>query len=115
MKSFLLRLSALCLLAFPAIARAEREFRGAWVATVYNLDWPSKPGLPAAAQKAELRAIFNRAAELKLNAILFQVRPACDALYNAKQEPWSAFLTGRQGESPGYDPLEFAIGEAMRG
>ena len=112
MKTFLLRLAALCLSAFPVIAQAEREFRGAWVATVYNLDWPSKPGLPAAAQKAELRTILNKAAELKLNAILLQVRPACDALYNAKQEPWSAFLTGRQGESPGYDPLEFAISEA---
>lgn len=112
MKTLLLRLLALCLPAFPVIAPAAQEFRGAWVASVYNLDWPSKPGLPAAAQKAELRAILNRAAELKLNAILLQVRPACDALYNAKQEPWSAFLTGRQGESPGYDPLEFAINEA---
>ena len=112
MKLFLLRLLALCLSAFPVISQAEREFRGAWVATVYNLDWPSKPGLPAAMQKAELRAILNKAADLKLNAILLQVRPACDALYNAKQEPWSAFLTGHQGESPGYDPLEFAISEA---
>ena len=112
MKTFLLRLALLCLSAFPVIAQAEREFRGAWVATVYNLDWPSKPGLPAAVQKAELRAILNRAADLKLNAILLQVRPASDALYNAKREPWSAFLTGRQGESPGYDPLEFAISEA---
>ncbi len=112
MKTFLRCLSALCLLGFPVIAHAEREFRGAWVATVYNLDWPSKPGLPAAVQKAELRALLNRAADLKLNAILLQVRPASDALYNAQREPWSAFLTGRQGESPGYDPLEFAITEA---
>ncbi len=112
MKNLLLRLFALCLLAFPVIAHAEREFRGAWVASVYNLDWPSKAGLPAAVQKAELRGILNKAADLKLNAILLQVRPACDALYNAKQEPWSYFLTGRQGESPGYDPLEFAISEA---
>ena len=61
------------------------EFRGAWVATVYNLDWPSKPGSRRRQQKAELRAILDRAAELKLNAILFQVRPACDALYTSKQ------------------------------
>ena len=64
---------------------AEREFRGAWVATVYNLDWPSQPGLPAATQKAELRALLDRAAELKLNAILLQVRPASDALYASQQ------------------------------
>ncbi len=92
--------------------RAEAEFRGAWVATVYNLDWPSKPGLPVAEQKAQLRAILDRAAQLKLNAILFQVRPASDALYASKREPWSAVLMGKQGVSPGYDPLEYAITEA---
>ena len=91
---------------------AEREFRGAWVATVYNLDWPSRPGLPAATQKAQLRALLDRAAELKLNAILLQVRPASDALYASKHEPWSEFLSGSAGVSPGYDPLEFAIAEA---
>ncbi len=95
----------------PAYA-AEREFRGVWVATVYNLDWPSKPGLPAATQKAQLRALLDRAAALKLNAILLQVRPASDALYASKKEPWSKFLTGSAGVSPGYDPLEFAIAEA---
>ncbi len=91
---------------------AEPEFRGAWVATVYNLDWPSKPGLSAAAQKAQLRALLDRAAALKLNAILLQVRPASDALYDSKMEPWSQFLTGKAGVSPGYDPLEFAVAEA---
>src|SRR3954452_23247509 len=58
----------------------EREFRGAWVATVQNIDWPSKAGLPVEQQKAELLAIMDKAAQLKLNAILFQVRPAGDAL-----------------------------------
>ena len=58
--------------------RAAQEFRAAWVASVYNLDWPSKPGLPAATQKAQLRAMLDRARELKLNAILLQVRPASD-------------------------------------
>jgi uncharacterized lipoprotein YddW (UPF0748 family) len=91
---------------------AEREFRGAWVATVYNLDWPSRPGLPAATQQAQLRAILDRAAALHLNAILLQVRPASDALYASKKEPWSEFLTGKAGVSPGYDPLAFAIKEA---
>ncbi|MDQ6656466.1 MAG: family 10 glycosylhydrolase, partial [Verrucomicrobiota bacterium] len=93
-------------------AAAEREFRGVWVATVHNIDWPSKPGLPASAQKAELRALLDRAAELKLTAILLQLRPASDALYASSIEPWSQFLSGKQGTSPGYDPLEFAIAEA---
>ena len=93
-------------------AEAAEEFRGAWVATVFNLDWPSKPGLSAAEQQAQLRAILDRAAQLKLNAILFQIRPASDALYASRIEPWSAFLGGKQGVSPGYDPLAYAITEA---
>lgn len=103
---------ALCAANLASSAAAEKEFRGAWVATVHNIDWPSKPGLPAAAQKAELITILNRAAELKLNAILLQVRPASDALYASGKEPWSQFLSGKQGVSPGYDPLEFAVTEA---
>ena len=90
----------------------RREFRGAWVASVYNLDWPSSPGLSAKEQKNELLAILDRAAELKLNAIVLQVRPQCDALYASQREPWSSFLTGRMGEDPGYDPLAFAVEEA---
>ncbi len=93
-----------------------REFRGVWVATVANIDWPSKPGLTTAQQQAELRAIFDRAAELKLNAVIFQVRPGCDALYESKLEPWSEYLTGQMGRAPDpfYDPLEFAVSEAHK-
>ena len=98
--------------AFCSSLCAAAEFRGAWVATVHNIDWPSKPGLSAAEQKAQLRTILDRAAQLKLNAILLQVRPMSDALYASRFEPWSHFLSGSQGTSPGYDPLEFAIAEA---
>lgn len=94
----------------------QREFRGAWVATVGNSVWPSKPGLPVSEQKAELIAILDRAAQLRMNAIIFQVRPACDALYASKIEPWSEYLTGKMGQPPApfYDPLEFAVVEAHR-
>jgi uncharacterized lipoprotein YddW (UPF0748 family) len=102
------------LLALATARGATAEFRGVWVATVYNIDWPSKPGLATSEQKEQLRALLDRAAELKLNAILLQVRPACDALYASKLEPWSRFLTGQQGVSPGYDPLEYAITEAHK-
>ncbi len=107
-----LLLSRLVCLALDQPPEIPREFRGTWVASVYNLNWPSKAGLSAAQQKAELRAILDRAVSLHLNAILLQVRPSCDALYDSKIEPWSAFLTGKMGQSPGYDPLEWAIGEA---
>ena len=94
--SFTLRLvrASVVLLAL-AISRAsmalasDAEFRGAWVASVYNLDWPSKAGLSAGEQKAQLRALLDRAAQLKLNAILLQVRPESDALYSSRMEPWS--------------------------
>lgn len=95
---------------------APREFRGLWIATVANIDWPSKPGLPAAQQKAELISILNRADQLKLNAIVFQVRPACDAMYPSTNEPWSEYLTGVMGKPPEpfYDPLALAIEEAHK-
>lgn len=93
-----------------------REFRATWVASVYNLDWPSRPGLSSAAQQAELRQILDRAAALNLNAVILQIRPACDALYASPLEPWSPFLTGKMGRPPQpfYDPLEFAVREAHR-
>lgn len=93
-----------------------REFRAAWVATVANIDWPSRPGLPVSQQKAELIRIMDQAAALKLNALIFQVRPACDALYASRIEPWSEYLTGTAGKAPepAYDPLAMAIEEAHK-
>jgi uncharacterized lipoprotein YddW (UPF0748 family) len=91
-----------------------REFRGVWVATVDNIDWPSRPGLPTDSAQAELLTILDRAQALHLNAVVFQVRPSADALYASSLEPWSAYLTGRQGRapSPSWDPLAFAVREA---
>jgi uncharacterized lipoprotein YddW (UPF0748 family) len=96
--------------------RPLREARGAWIATVANLDWPSKPGLPVAQQKGELLAILDKAVQLHLNVLIFQVRPNCDALYASTLEPWSEFLTGQMGKAPEpfYDPLAFAVDEAHR-
>lgn len=92
----------------------RREFRAAWVATVANIDWPSKPGLPVPQQKSEAISILDRAVELNMNAIVFQVRPHADALYISDIEPWSYYLTGQQGKAPDplYDPLQFWIDEA---
>ncbi|MCX7767002.1 MAG: family 10 glycosylhydrolase, partial [Candidatus Sumerlaeia bacterium] len=63
------------------LPQAPREFRGVWVATVNNIDWPSRPGLSTQQQQAELLGILNKCAELNLNAVILQVRPMCDALY----------------------------------
>lgn len=121
-------LASFCLLAPTAFAatnppsmndippRPQREMRGAWIATVANLNWPFKPGLPPEEQRRELVAIMDRAVQLKLNVLILQVRPACDALYSSKLEPWSEFLTGKMGQAPSpfYDPLSFAVTEAHR-
>ena len=91
-----------------------REFRAAWVATVANIDWPSRKGLSSAAQQAEIRTLLDRAVSLKLNAIILQVRPCADALYPSELEPWSEYLSGVQGQAPVpfYDPLALWISEA---
>lgn len=88
-----------------------KEFRGVWIATVNNIDWPSAPGLPVETQKKELRELIERIEQLNLNAVILQVRPAADAFYPSETEPWSYFLTGKQGQAPSpfFDPLAYAI------
>ncbi|MEY3273785.1 MAG: hypothetical protein RLZZ341_2691, partial [Pseudomonadota bacterium] len=97
---------------------SPREVRGAWVATVANIDWPSRPGLPAAQQRAEALALLDRAQALNLNLLVLQVRPAGDAIYPSALEPWTEFLSGAQGRPPwgpgeaAWDPLAFWLEQA---
>lgn len=93
---------------------APREFRAAWVSTVANIDWPSRSNLPPAKQQAEALAILDRARALNLNAIVLQVRPSADAIYPSPLEPWSEYLTGKQGKEPqpAWDPLQFWVAQA---
>ena len=93
----------------PALAR---EFRGLWVATVANIDWPTQQGLTQAAAINEMRVILERARSLRMNAVIVQVRAAGDAIYPSSLEPWSRVLTGTQGTDPGWDPLGTWIAEA---
>lgn len=87
------------------------EFRAAWVATVANINWPSKPGLSTSEQQREALKLLDFLQENNFNAVIFQVRPQTDALYDSELEPWSYFLTGKQGKAPEpyYDPLKFWI------
>ncbi len=96
------------------LPQPSREFRGIWVATVSNIDWPSKPGLSVQQQQQELIDLLDGAAAANLNAVILQVRPMADALYDSPLEPWSIFLTGQsgQGPQPHYDPLAFAVQQA---
>ena len=108
-------------LAAPAAAQLspigpKQEFRGAWIATVANLDWPRDPRAPSSAQQAELVALLDGLEEAGVNAVIFQVRPEGDALYASEIEPWSYWLTAEQGAPPDpfYDPLEFVVDEAHK-
>ncbi|MCK3683540.1 family 10 glycosylhydrolase [Maribellus sp. YY47] len=94
-------------------AQPKYEFRAVWVATVANIDWPSKPGLDTETQKAEAIRILDMHKDLGMNAVILQIRPSGDAFYRSEIEPWSRYLEGTQGQAPNpyYDPLEFWISE----
>ncbi|PNE41454.1 glycoside hydrolase family 10 protein [Streptomyces noursei] len=95
-------------------APVARELRGMWLATVANLDWPTRPGLDRTTQQRQLTMLLDTAVERRLNAVFFQVRPTADALWPSRYEPWAQYLTGVQGRDPGWDPLGFAVREAHR-
>ncbi|RLZ10737.1 glycoside hydrolase family 10 protein [Faecalibacter macacae] len=99
-----------------ALPEINREFRAAWVATVANINWPSKRTLTTDQQKDEAVKILDMLESNNFNAVIFQVRPSGDALYKSNYEPWSYFLTGEIGKSPYpyYDPLEFWVEEAHK-
>ncbi len=93
-----------------------KEMRGVWIATVKNLDYPSSGFLSVEEQKKEFTDMLDYFSETGINAIFFQVRPAADAFYDSKYEPWSEWLTGKQGKAPVpyYDPLKFMIKECHK-
>jgi uncharacterized lipoprotein YddW (UPF0748 family) len=93
---------------------SKREFRGVWIATVVNIDWPLNARATAERQQQELTNLLEFHHQTGINAVMLQVRPAADALYAKSREPWSRYLTGQQGRDPGYDPLELAVTEAHK-
>jgi uncharacterized lipoprotein YddW (UPF0748 family) len=107
---------AYLLLPFFSFCQARTEFRGVWIATVDNIDWPSKGNFNADSQRAEFIRILDMHQRNGMNAIIAQVRPATDAFYPSPYEPWSEWLTGKQGlpPSPYYDPLAFMITETHK-
>ena len=93
---------------------SKNELRGVWVASVINIDWPSKKGLDIEAQKREYISVLEDVKRWNMNAVFVQVKPTGDAFYPSKYSPWSEYLTGSQGTNPGYDPLKFMIDEAHK-
>ncbi|MCA2188025.1 glycoside hydrolase family 10 protein [Nonomuraea cavernae] len=98
----------------PDARYPKRQMRGVWIATVQNIDWPSRAGLSADKQRAEYVRLLDAAAKLNFNAVFVQVRPAADAIYKSPLEPWSRFLTGTPGKDPGWDPMPFLVSEAHK-
>jgi uncharacterized lipoprotein YddW (UPF0748 family) len=92
----------------------NREFRGMWIATVANIDWPSRNNLTAAQQQTELSGLLDVAQAAGLNAVVLQVRAAGDLIYPSTLEPWARSLTGTQGTDPGYDPMSYAVAQARQ-
>jgi uncharacterized lipoprotein YddW (UPF0748 family) len=107
---------AYCSLPIFATAQTKPEFRGVWVATVDNIDWPSSKNLTTAQQKAEFIALLDMHKANGMNAMVVQIRPVTDAFYPSPYEPWSEYLTGKQGvpPSPYYDPLQFMLTETHK-
>ena len=103
--------------AFGADRYIKREVRGAWMATVYCIDWPTETGTTASIrnkQKKEMAGYLDALQAANMNAVYFQVRPMADALYKSKYEPWSSYVSGTRGRSPGYDPLAFVVEECHK-
>ncbi|MEE6132113.1 MULTISPECIES: glycoside hydrolase family 10 protein [Priestia] len=92
----------------------KHELRAAWMASVLNIDWPSKPGLSIPQQKAEFIQYLDEQKQMGMNAVVMQIKPTADAFYPSKYGLWSEYLTGTQGKDPGYDPLAFMVEEAHK-
>ena len=94
----------------------QYEFRGVWIATVANIDWPLKGMVNPESQKAEFIRQIEMHKRNGMNAVVVQIRPAADAFYPSPYEPWSQWLTGVQGKAPSpfYDPLQFMIEESHK-
>ncbi len=94
----------------------KREFRAAWIATVANIDWPSRSNLSPTQQRNEMRKMLDSLQTNNFNAIVIQIRPTADSFYPSNLEPWSTYLNGKNGRRPNpfYDPLQFVIEEAHR-
>ena len=108
-------LTLILVLLVGLCSAAEPYFRAAWISTVANIDWPSKEAIGNnEQQKSEMIAMLDAFQAMHLNAVVFQVRPTADALYPSELEPWSHWLTGKQGEAASYDPLEFVCTEAHK-
>jgi uncharacterized lipoprotein YddW (UPF0748 family) len=92
----------------------KRQLRAVWIPTVANISWPSRTGLTKEKQQQEMVRLLDEAKQMGMNAVVIQIRPTADAFYPSTINPWSKYLSGKQGVNPGYDPLAFMLEEAHK-
>ena len=109
MKAKLIIILAIACLSLHA---QKHEVRAVWLTTIGGIDWPRNHS--AAAQKRELTSMLDQLKRAGINTVLFQTRVRASTIYPSSIEPFDICLTGRHGQSPGYDPLLFAIEECHR-
>ena len=121
LKSWLVAVALMMCLTAQAtqFTQPKREFRSSWVATVWCLDWPNEgsrgtSATATAQMKQQLVTLLDSLARNHFNAVNFQVRSMCDAMYESSYEPWSSYLTGSRGATPGFDPLAFCVDECHK-
>ena len=116
MKTALIYFFSVCFFKLDLAAQSKPEFRGVWVASVTNIDWPAKGSYNSDSQKVEFIRLLDMHKANGMNAMVVQIRPATDAFYPSPYEPWSEWLTGKQGQppSPYYDPLQFMLEETHK-
>ena len=115
-KTVLLPIIILSFLHSLVWGQVNFEFRGVWIATVSNIDWPREKGLSVEEQKSSFIKLLDTHQRNGINAVFVQIRPAADAFYPSQYEPWSEYLMGSQGKAPNpyYDPLQFMIDETHK-
>ena len=107
MKKLSFCLALLMFAGYSLYSQSNKRFiRGVWIATVANIDWPTQKKLSAEEQKQEMIYLLDHVKGYHMNTIVFQIRPTADAFYKSQYEPYSHWLTGVQGQDPGYDPLQ---------
>ncbi len=101
---------------FAHESQPNREFRGVWISTILNIDWPSSNTLTSEQQQKEFISLLEFHKSNGINAVIVQIRPAAESIYHSKYEPWSQWLTGKKGKAPNpyYDPLKFMIDETHK-
>ena len=117
LKRITLLFISISLLLTGLLAQPKHEVRAVWLTTIGGIDWPSTfahDGMGISAQQQQFIDILDRLQAINVNTVLLQTRVRATTIYPSDIEPWDGCLSGKPGQSPGYDALQFAIDECHR-